>query len=244
MRNVKLTLEYDGGRYSGWQLQANQLTVQGEVEAALSRITAAPVRTIASGRTDAGTHALGQVVNFRTESTIDNASLVRGANALLPHDIAVRKAEDVPPDFHARYSALSKTYRYLILNRKEPSPFYRSYAWHIPYHLDMDAMAASLLLFKGKRDCSSFRAVSSSDRNPIRNILRVAIERKGDFISLELEADSFLRHMVRIIVGTIVDVGRGRLTPEDVERILEVRDRAAAGPTATAKGLYLMEVNY
>ena len=244
MRNVKLTVEYDGSGYFGWQVQPDQLTVQSELEAALSRITDSPVSAIASGRTDAGTHALGQVVNFKTSSAIDNASLVRGTNSLLPDDIAIRKAEDAPPDFHARYSALSKLYCYLILNREEPSAFYRNYAWHIPYALDLEAMASALPIIIGKKDFSSFRAVSSGDRNPIRNVLNAQVSSKGDTIRFELEAESFLRHMVRVIVGTMVEVGRGKLKPEEIVEILEDRDRAAAGPTATASGLYLVKVKY
>jgi tRNA pseudouridine38-40 synthase len=244
MRNIKLTLQYDGSNYFGWQIQNDQPTVQAEVEAALSRITNAPVRTIASGRTDAGTHALGQVVNFKTHSRIDSSSLVPAMNSLLPDDIAVRKAEDVPLEFHSRYSALSKIYRYLILNRREPSPFYRNYAWHIPYFIDLEKMASALTHFQGKKDYSSFRAASSSDRNPVRNIITAHLNREGDFIKFTLEAESFLRHMVRIIIGTLVEVGREKLKPQDIKEILEARNRTAAGPTATARGLYLVKVKY
>jgi tRNA pseudouridine38-40 synthase len=244
MRNIKLTLEYDGSGYAGWQLQADRPTVQGALEAALSRVTDGPVRTIASGRTDAGVHAFGQVVNFTTASTIDNTSLVRGVNSLLPEDIAVLEAGDVPMDFHARYKAVSKTYRYIILNRDKPSAFYRSYAWHLSCPLDLKAMACAMTFLEGKKDFSSFRAVSSSHRNPVRNIIRTQVRRKGDFILLEFEAESFLQHMVRIMVGTLVEAGRGKIKPEELKGILQARDRSAAGPTATARGLYLVKVEY
>lgn len=244
MRNIKLTLEYDGRAYAGWQIQPGLPTVQGTVESVLSRITDAPVRAIASGRTDAGTHALGQVANFTTHSIIDNTSLVRAMNSLLPDDIAAVEAVDVAREFHARYSALSKTYRYLILNRERPSPFYNGYAWHVRYSIDLDAMAEALNLMVGEKDFSSFRAASCSHRNPVRNILRAGVERKGEFIRFEVTASSFLQHMVRIIVGTMMEVGRGKMSLKDVEDALNARDRATAGPTATSSGLYLVEVNY
>ena len=244
MRNIKLHLEYDGSGYAGWQVQPGLPTVQGALEEALSRITDGPVRAIASGRTDAGAHALDQVVNFTTASSIDTISLVRGTNSMLPDDIAVKEAAEAPPDFHARYSAVSKTYRYLILNKERPSAFFRSYAWHLFCPLDLKAMAEALTLLKGVKDFSSFRAVAGSHRNPVRNILGARIKKKKDFFQLEIEAESFLQHMVRIIVGTLIEAGKGRIMPEEMEEILQAKDRSAAGPTAPARGLYLVRVEY
>lgn len=243
-RRLKLLLEYNGSRYHGWQIQPQTVTIQGTLEACVSRITNAPVRVHAAGRTDAGVHALGQVVHFDTASTIALASLVRGLNGLLPDDIVVRQAEEVSPDFHARHSALRKTYVYVVHNTAIPSAFRAPYAWHIQQPLDLQAMRIAAATLLGEHDFSAFRAASCSARTPQRHLYRLHLRRQAKRLLFVLCANGFLQHMARNIIGTLVMVGRGQLAASAMAAILQSRQRQQAGPTAPAHGLFLVQVVY
>ena len=245
-RNIKLVLEYDGTQYHGWQRQKNALTIQAIVEEKIQVITREQVTVIASGRTDAGVHALHQVCHFLTHSDIDPESIRRGLNSLLPEDIFVRQAEQVPLDFHARYSVKSKTYEYRILNREQPDLFLRHYAWHVARNLDRAGMEACVSLLKGRHDFSSFKSSGSENLNPVREMMRSELHESPDqsLIRFLFEADGFLRHMVRNIVGTVVEVGSGRTTPDEFLKIFEARDRKRAGIKAPPQGLFLTMVRY
>jgi tRNA pseudouridine38-40 synthase len=243
-RRIKLVLEYCGTRYHGWQYQPNVLTVQGMVERCLSRITNAPVRTHASGRTDAGVHALGQVVHFDTTSTIPLPALTRGLNSLLPDDIAVRHGEEVPDDFHARYSAQEKTYAYIVYNQPQRSVFQARYSWHVTQLLDVPAMRLASQALLGEHDFSAFRGAGCTARSPVRCLRRIGIKRRGERIFFLVSGNGFLRHMVRNIVGTLIPIGRGQIAPEAMAAIVQSRQRRCAGPTAAPQGLFLVRVLY
>jgi len=243
-RNLKLTLEYDGTAYHGWQIQPNGVTIQETVQAVLERLTGVRPKVIASGRTDAGVHAEGQVAHFITDSALSCYDLRKGLNALLPDDIVIRDVEDVPEEFHARYSAAGKTYRYVILNRPFPSVFERNRCWHLTCVLDRGAMEAAARSLLGRHDFSGFQASDCCAKHPVREVRRLEIVREGEWLRIYVTADAFLKHMVRNIVGTLVEVGRGKIKTERVEEVLEGRDRTKAGPTAPAKGLFLVSVEY
>lgn len=240
----KLTLEYDGTNYHGWQLQKNGVTIQGTLESVLSRLLPGPVRVRVAGRTDAGVHALGQVASFKSEKVTDVSRLQRSLNALLPHDIVVTQVEEVPDTFNPRRDALSRRYCYRIWNQPWPSALWARYSWHVTFPLDPDAMNQAAALLVGDHDFSSFQGADSVERNPQRTVLRSTIHREADFLVYEVEARSFLRHMVRNIVGTLVDVGRGALSVEDFAQIFTARDRTRAGLNAPPQGLFLVEVKY
>jgi len=244
MRNIKLILEYDGTNYSGWQWQDNAPTLQGALEKAIHRITGEALRVSASGRTDAGVHAYGQVVNFRTGSGLDIDKWRGALNHYLPADMKVLQVEGAPDEFDARRSARGKRYEYIVLNRYVSSPLTRTRAWHVAVPLDVDAMRRAGEALIGECDFSSFRGAGCSAKSPVRELTGLDIVRDGDRIVFTLKAYAFLRHMVRNIVGTLVEVGRGRLTPEDVAVILDARDRTKAGLTAPPQGLYMVEVEY
>ena len=245
LKNIKLILAYEGTRYHGWQRQKNDVTIQQVIEEGLQKMTRAPVSLVSSGRTDAGVHAVGQVCNFLTRTGIDPESIKRGLNSILPKDILIREAEYVSPDFHARYRARLKTYEYRILNRPEPDLFQRNYLWHIRIPLDREKMQGALSILKGQQDFSSFRSSGSGNTNPVRNITKAQlhVSEKG-FMRFVFEADGFLRHMVRNIVGTVVEAGTGRVDHDKFCEILEARDRSMAGAKAPPQGLFLMEVLY
>lgn len=245
MRNIKLICEYDGSAFHGWQIQPGLKTIQGVMQAQIAQITQQKVNLIGAGRTDAGVHAAGQVANFQTESTIDLPSLQRGLNSLLPPDIVVKDAAEVDERFHARFSARSKVYEYHILNQPYPSALLRNYAWFIPYELDLPSMGECGRLLVGSHDFSSFRASGDESRHSIREVFRLEIERRaGNLIVVIIEANAFLREMVRSIVGTLVDVGRGKTSVEEFREIFQAKDRRQAGMTAPAHGLFLAEVKY
>lgn len=244
MRNIRLVLEYDGANYHGWQVQPNGATVQEVLEGKLAIITQEKVRVTGSGRTDAGAHALGQVANFRTSSRIGTEELKRGLNSLLPDDIIVRRVDEADSEFHSRYSARSKTYRYLILDAPLMSPFYRNHAWHVRMPLSVERMSHALAILRGTHDFSSFRSASCAAKSPVRTIMAASLWKRGEIIEITVEADGFLQHMMRTIVGTLVELERRDAGAEEMRRILEAKDRAAAGPTAPARGLYLVEVKY
>ena len=242
--HLKLTLEYDGTNYHGWQLQQNAVTLQGTLEAGLARILNEPVRVRVAGRTDAGVHALGQVASFRTAKAIEPARFQRSLNALLPHDIVVTHIENMPETFNPRRDAQSRTYRYQIWNQPWPSAIWARYSWHVSFPLDGNEMSRAAALLVGNHDFSSFQGADSVEHNPQRTVLRSTVYRTDSFLIYEVEAQSFLRHMVRNIVGTLVDVGRGTLSLEGFAHIFSARDRTRAGLNAPPQGLFLVEVKY
>jgi tRNA pseudouridine38-40 synthase len=244
-KNIRLILEYDGSRYHGWQRQIDGSTIQGIIEEKIQMMTREPVRLIASGRTDAGVHALNQVCNFITKTKIDQSALQRGLNALLPHDILIKKAEYVSLDFNAMFSAKSKTYEYRILNRKEPDVFLRSYAWHLERGLEMEPMHKCISMLCGKHDFSSFRSSGSGNRNPVREMTRAELQGPDQgLLRFVFEANGFLRHMVRNIVGTVVEVGQGKMGFGEFSEIFQSKDRRKAGIKAPPQGLFLIKVQY
>lgn len=245
MRNLKMAVEYDGTAYHGWQRQNGQRSVQQLLEDIIGRITQERVTVIGSGRTDAGVHALNQSAHFKTESRIDARSLLLGINSLLPQDIAVKELKDTDELFHARYDVKSKIYMYQIYNAPVRSALYRNYAWHVRSPLEVSKMAAGLSLLKGLHDFSSFCGKKEIDINCVRTIKEASIEIKNpDLLRIRLEADGFLRYMVRNIVGTLVEVGRGKRSPGELLDILHCKERNSAGITAPPQGLFLVEVFY
>jgi tRNA pseudouridine38-40 synthase len=244
VRRIRLTLQYDGAAYAGWQVQPGLTTVQGTLEAALEPLCGGQVRVTGAGRTDAGVHALGQVAHFDTEATHDDGVWVRALNAHLPRDVVVRQAREVPEAFHARYSAEGKHYRYRVLNRPERCPFRRAYAWFLPMPLDVEAMERAATCLVGSHDFSSFRASGCGAKSPVRRLDRVGVKRVEDEVVFDLEGAGFLKQMVRNIVGTLVEVGRGRKAPPWTAEVLAAKDRRAAGETAAAWGLTLVRVAY
>jgi tRNA pseudouridine38-40 synthase len=250
MRNFKLIVSYDGSEFAGWQVQPNAATVQGILATAIGRVTGEKVLPQGSGRTDAGVHALAQVATFATESSVPAANFVKALNDLLPPSIRVLEVEDVPAGFHARKSARSKTYRYRIYRAGICPPFLARYVWHYPFPLDESAMERAAAFVVGEHDFTSFAAVDperGSDDWPASNIRRIfssAWERKDDEFVYTVKGSGFLHHMVRNLLGTFILVGKGTLQPEDLPRILAARNRSAAGATAPASGLYLVNVEY
>ena len=245
-RNIKIVLEYDGTNYHGWQSQqgSGSPTIQDALEAALKALTKEDIRTVSSGRTDAGVHALGHVANFLTESPIPEEAWAPALNRLLPKDIRVIASEEVKPDFHARFSARGKQYRYVVLARRAPSALLRNRAWHIDRKLNLTRMRRAARHLVGKHDFSAFRSSACNAKVPVRKLKTLTIGQKGDQIEFILEADAFLMHMARNIVGTLVEVGLGRFSPDEVKMMLISRDRTTAGRTAPARGLYLERVFY
>ena len=248
MRNIKLVLEYDGAPFSGFQKQPDRPSVQEALENALSRFFNRRMKIgAASGRTDAGAHATCQVVNFKIKSSRDLAQIQRGLNAFLPPAIGVKEISEVPEDFHARYSVQSKTYEYWIWNHPIRSPLLAGRVYHVPYRLNLVRMRLASKLLIGRRDFKSFCASGSKagERgNTFRTIERLEIKKEGALLKLKIQADGFLYHMVRNIVGTLNDVGRGRLKPSDVREIIEKKDRRYAGAIAPPQGLFLLQVKY
>ncbi len=246
-RNLKLTLEYDGTDFKGWQIQkGSQRTVQGELEKALTTILKEDVRVIGSGRTDTGVHALGQTANFKTTSDKARAVILKALNGNLPDDIAVINVEEVPSNFHAQYAVKSKTYRYTILNRFARSPFNQKYALYFPYHLNLTAMRKEAKAFLGQHDFKSFQGSNSSNKkkNTIRTIYRLEITKRSDFITVEIEANGFLYKMVRNIVGALLKAGTGHLLRGSVKEILAKKNRRLRASPAKACGLMLWKVKY
>lgn len=241
---VALGLEYDGSAFCGWQTQAAGCAVQDKLEAALAQLAGEPVATVCAGRTDAAVHALGQVVHFDPPVQRPLSAWVRGANALLPPHIAVNWAHVVRPDFHARYSARERCYRYVLLNRAvRPAADQGRVGWfHLP--LDVEPMRAAAHALIGEHDFSAFRSSECQARSPVRALRRLDIERRGDYVLFEFAANAYLHHMVRNIVGALVYVGKGKHPPEWIGELLKGRDRTLAAPTFDAAGLYLTRVVY
>lgn len=248
MRAYRMTLAYDGTAYYGWQVQPDKATVQAVVEAALRKITGQSVRTVASGRTDAGVHALGQVASFRCDTRLQPAILRRALDANTPEDIVVKRVEAASADFHAIRDAISKRYRYLIQEGPERDVFLRAYSWYIPQPLDAARMRLAATSLLGRHDFSSFQAAGSPRKTSVRTIHRLGIERQqresAPSLAVDIAADGFLYNMARNIVGSLVLVGQGRRDPEWMARVLAATDRTKAGPTAPAHGLTLVEVHY
>jgi tRNA pseudouridine38-40 synthase len=244
MRNIRLTLSYDGTNYHGWQIQPNAVSVEETVRGAVQKILDHEVKIYAGGRTDAGVHAMGQVANFFTEKGIGTTNLVRGLNSLLPRDIRAWNANDEVDSFHARYSAKSKTYVYCILNQPHNSPFLSRYVLHAPYSLDVSSMKEAMRHIKGEHDFSAFKKKDEVYKSTVREITRAGVATKGRVIFVIVEGTGFLRYMVRNIVGTLLLVGRGKTDGEGFGRILASGEREQAGPTAEAKGLFLRSIKY
>jgi tRNA pseudouridine38-40 synthase len=244
MRNVRLTVSYDGTDFHGWQTQPGFRTVQQTLEDALLALTRERVRVNASGRTDTGVHAVGQVVNFYANTALAPDVLVRALNAHLPPDVVVRDVQDVPQAFEANRDAKRKLYRYIIHDGDVPDLFMRRYCHHSRHRLDAAAMARAALVLRGRHDFHSFETDWPNRMSSVRTITHLAVNRMGDWIWLDVEADGFLYNMVRAIAGTLINVGRGHWPETQVAEILHAEDRKQAGPTAPALGLFLMRVTY
>jgi tRNA pseudouridine38-40 synthase len=245
VRNLKMVVEYDGAGYHGWQRQRDLATVQQALEDNVFRITRERVAIFGSGRTDAGVHALRQTAHFKTSSGISASNLLAGMNSLLPDDIVVKELQEVSESFHARFDVKSKVYMYQIFNSPTRSALYRQYTWYVRTPLDLIAMGKGLSVLKGRHDFTAFCGKKEGDYNCIRTVTDVRLEKMtSGIISIYLEADGFLRYMVRSVVGTLVEVGRGKRTPEELLNVLEAKERRSAGITAPPQGLFLMEVKY
>jgi tRNA pseudouridine38-40 synthase len=245
MRKIKLLLEYEGTRYSGWQLQVKQVSIQGVLESKLHKITGEKIRVIGSGRTDAGVHAEGQVAHFQTNSTMKLDEFLKAMNSLLPYDIVVKKVAEAKPDFHAQISATRKTYRYTILNREYPSALHSRTAHYIAIPiLNVTAMRKAARYLVGQHDFKSFQSSGCTAKSTQREIHRLSIAKEGDFIRITVDGSGFLKYMVRIIVGTLIEIGWGKWPPERMQTVLKSKDRLMAGPTAPSRGLCLVKVVY
>ena len=247
MRNICLTIEYDGTRFYGWQRQnttKTYRTAQEEIEKAARKLFGKKVNVIGAGRTDSGVHAEAQVANFKVESNLPLYNVKRGLNSYLPKDIAIISAEEAGPDFHARFHAREKLYRYTIINRKERSPLKRRFAALVSYDLDLGAIKKAAKYLIGTKDFKSFQASNTKTKDSVRSIKKIHVVAKPPTLEIWIQANGFLYNMVRNIVGTLVDIGRGRIAPEAVKDILSKRHRPAAGATAPAKGLCLVRVFY
>ena len=244
MRNIKLTIEYDGKEFNGWQKQPNKLNIQGNIEKVLSDITKEDIEIIGSGRTDAGVHALGQVANFKTNSTIPIEKFAIAINSRLKKSIVIKKAEEVPERFHSRYNCKKKTYRYVINNSETGSAIYRNLEYNIKQPLNLEKMQDASRYFVGEHDFSAFKASGTSSKSSVRTIYSAKVTKEGERIFIELTGNGFLYNMVRIIAGTLVEVGLGKIKPEEITEIIDSKDRQKAGKTLPPYGLYLVEVNY
>jgi tRNA pseudouridine38-40 synthase len=245
MRNIKLVVSYDGTEFNGWQTQPGYRTVQETLEQAIADLTGEPqARVNASGRTDAGVHALGQVINFYSATTYPPAVLLRAINSRLPEDLVVREAADVPQAFDANRDARRKLYRYVLHDGAVPDIFLRRYSYHVRYRLDAAAMARAARPLLGRHDFHSFETNWPNRLSSVRTITQIDVQRSGDWVWLDVEADGFLYNMVRAIAGTLINVGRGHWPETHVAEILKAEDRAQAGPTAPAQGLSLIQVTY
>jgi len=244
MRNIKLTISYDGTGYSGWQAQTNGRGVQTELEAAIEKAFGEKRRVAGASRTDAGVHAKGQVVDFKLSAPIPFERIPHALNAALPATIAVIKAEKVPPSFNSQHKAKVKSYRYHIVNSAQRDPFGDRYSWRLQYDLNVTLMKKEAKWLVGKHDFKSFQASDTRERSSVRTIYKLDVRKKGNAIIFDIAANGFLYNMVRNIVGTLVDIGRGYSPAGSMKRILAAKDRKLAGPTAPARGLFLIEVKY
>lgn len=244
-QNIKLVIAYDGTGYFGWQRQLDHPTIQGIIEEKISLMVGAPVNLIASGRTDAGVHAFHQVANFKVSTNLTPAVFFKGLNSLLPPNITIKKAEYAAPDFHARYDAKSKVYEYWIYNEKLRTPFLRHYAWHIARPLNIGIVKECLDIITGRQDFSTFCSAGDGDTNAVRTMIQTGVTiREGNLVVCEFEANGFLRHMVRNIMGTVAHAGLGEISVNRFHEILESKDRKQAEIKAPPEGLYLKNVKY
>lgn len=244
MRNIKLTIEYDGKDFNGWQKQPNKLNIQGTIEQAIKMITGEEVELNASGRTDAGVHAIGQVANFKTNSQIPIEKFAIAINSRLKRSIVIKKAEEVEERFHSRLNCKKKTYRYIINNSFEGSAIYRNLETHIPQKLDVEKMKQAVKYFEGEHDFKAFKASGTSSKSSVRTIYEAKIYQQEEKIFIELTGNGFLYNMVRIIAGTLVDVGLGKIKPDMIPQIIKEGKRENAGKTLPPNGLYLLKVMY
>ena len=244
MRNIKLTIEYDGKDFNGWQKQPNKLNIQGEIERSIKDITGEDVDLIASGRTDAGVHSLGQTANFKTESKIPIEKFAKAINSRLKKSVVIKSAEEVDERFHSRYSVKSKTYRYIINNSENGTAIYRGLEYHVPMKLDYEKMNEAIKYFIGEHDFKAFKASGTSSKSSVRTIYKAEVYKEGDKIFIELTGNGFLYNMVRIIAGTLVDVGIGKIKPDEIPEIIKMQKRENAGKTLPPNGLYLLKVMY
>lgn len=244
MRNIKLIVEYDGTDYHGWQRQPGCRTIQETIEDGLSEITGEEITVHGSGRTDAGVHALSQTANFQTESGVGALEFKKGLNSVLPKDISILSSEDAPLEFHAQFSSKSKTYLYKILNRSYRSSLLRERVWHVPFELDLEQMSRAAEALIGEHDFSVFAQADSEVKSKVRTVLKSELSREEDIIEFTIEADGFLKRMVRLITGTLVQVGKGRLGPKEFAEILSSGAKNKFVVAAPPQGLYLKEVKY
>ena len=245
MRNIKLIIEYDGKNFAGWQTQPGKSSIQGEIEKAIKEITGEDVELIASGRTDAGVHSFGQTANFHTESNLPVERFPYALNAKLTKSIVIKSAEEVEDRFHSRYNCKGKTYRYIINNNEFPSALERYREFHMPYDLNIEDMKKALKKFEGEHDFKGFKSSGGSPKKTtVRTITKAEMKEMDGRIIIELTGDGFLYNMVRIICGTIVDVGLGKINAEEIEEIIKSGDRTKAGKTLPPHGLYLVKVYY
>ena len=245
MRNIKLVIEYDGKEFNGWQKQPNKLNIQGNIEKAIERITNEKIDLMASGRTDAGVHALGQVANFKTNSNIPIEKFALAINSNLKKSILIKSAEEVDEKFHSRLSCKKKTYRYIINNSKYGTAIYRNLETNIKEKLDVEKMQEAIKYFEGEHDFKAFKASGTSSKSSVRTIYKAEVIKKdNDRIYIELTGNGFLYNMVRIIAGTLVEVGMGKIQPEEIKEIIKSQKRENAGKTLPPQGLYLINVEY
>lgn len=244
MRNIKVKIEYDGKNFNGWQKQPDKLNIQGEIERAIFEITGEKVDLIASGRTDAGVHSLGQTANFKMENNMPIEKIPLAINSKLKKTIRVKTAEEVDERFHSRYNCKGKKYRYVINNAPIESALYKDLELHISQKLDLNKMREAIKYFVGKHDFSAFKSSGTSSKNSVREIYKAEIIEDGDRIKIELTGSGFLYNMVRIISGTLVEVGIGKIEPKQIPEIIQSKDRGMAGRTLPPQGLYLVEVYY
>ena len=244
MRNIKLIIEYDGKCYNGWQKQPDRLNIQGEIEKAIQSITGEEVELIGSGRTDAGVHALGQVANFKTNSKIPIEKMAMAINSQLKKSIVIKQAAEVDDRFHSRYTTKRKTYRYVINNSKCGTAIYRNLEYCFPIELNIENMQKAAKKFEGEHDFKGFKASGTSSKNSVRTIYKAEVTRKDDKVIIELTGNGFLYNMVRIISGTLLEVGTGKIKPEEITDIINSKDRKRAGKTLPPHGLYLVKVEY
>ena len=244
MRNIKLTIEYDGKEYNGWQKQPNKLNIQGEIERAIQNVTGEQVELIGSGRTDAGVHAFGQVANFKINSDFPIEKIAIAINSQLKKSICIKKAEEVPQEFHSRYNCHSKTYKYVIDNSEQGTAIYRGLAYHVSQKLDVKKMQKAITYFVGEHDFSSFKSSGTSSKSSVRIIYDAKVEKNGEKVIISLTGNGFLYNMVRIISGTLVEVGLNNIEPEDISKIIEKKNRRMAGKTLPPQGLFLIKVEY